>query len=172
MSSERMTKKVILTTLLGLTVLAIVFFLTRRTTARDTFEFFYELRVPKTAKFEPDTSFDLVTDSGASGTRLHLTTRREEGDSVIFADSSLVFAGDKRRAMVMRTDGQPSQVFQLALPGSPKPADWTKWQRPDYTEKTEAWWTFMHDSKKHDRSTNVPPDSFELRFKITEWKSP
>jgi len=167
-------KKVITTTLLGLAIFAIAMLVlcVSTATARDAFEFFYELRVPKTAKFEPNTSFDLVTDSGASGTRLHLTTRREEGDSVIFADSSLVFADDKRRAMVIRTDGQPSQVFRLALPRSPKPADWTKWQRPDYTEKSDAWWTFMHDSKKHDRSTNVPPDSFELRFKITEWKSP
>ena len=138
--------------------------------AGDGYKFSYELRVPKNAKFEPLTRFDLVTDSGSSGTRLHLTKRREEGEWVIFADSELVFEDEKRRAMIVSTDGQASQVFRLTLPSRLKPVDWTKWQRPDYTEKTDAGWTFMHDSKKHDRSTNSPPGSFELRFKITESK--
>jgi hypothetical protein len=136
--------------------------------ARDTFNFFYELRAPKTLKFDPLTSFDVVTEDSASGTRLQLTKRREDQDFVVFADSCLIFDGQKRRAMVVTIAGQPSQVFCLTTPRSPKPVDWTKWQRPDYTEQTDATWTFMHDLKKHDRSTNVPPDSFELRFKITE----
>ena len=140
--------------------------------ARDAFQFLYELRVPKTARVEPLTSFDVVTDSDSSGTRLRLTKRREEGAFIVFADSCLLFAGDKRRAMVVKTDGEPSQVFRLPLALKPELADWTKWQRPDYTEKTDASWTFMHDLKKHDRSTNVPPDCFELRFKVTEWSSP
>ena len=153
-------------------ILCLVFVLcVSATPARDAFELFYELRVPKTAKFEPLTRFDVVTESGSSGTRLRLTKRRDEGDLVVFAESCLVFDGDKRRAMVVKTDGQPAQVFRLAIPRRPKPADWTMWRRPDYTERTDAWWTFMHDLKKHDRSTNVPPDSFELRFKITEWES-
>jgi hypothetical protein len=136
--------------------------------AGDTFKLFYELRAPKTLKFDPLTSFDVITEEDASGTRLRLTKRSEEGGFVVFADSCLIFDGHKRRAMVVKIDGQPSQVFRLTIPGTPKPADWTKWQRPDYLEKTDAMWTFMHDLKKHDRSTNVPPDSFELRFRITE----
>lgn len=140
--------------------------------AGDTHELFYELRAPKNLKFDPLTSFDVVTDDSASGTRLRLTKRRDEGDFVVFADSCLISDGSKRTAMVVATDGQPSQVFRLAIPPKPKPVDWTKWQRPDYTEKSNAMWTFMHAAKKHDRSTNVPPDCFELRFKIAEWKSP
>jgi len=50
--------------------------------ARDAFQFLYELRVPKTARVEPLTSFDVVTDSDSSGTRLRLTKRREEGASL------------------------------------------------------------------------------------------
>ena len=138
--------------------------------ASDAHKFFYELRAPKTLKFDPKTSFDLVTDEDASGTRLRLTQRREEGNFVVFADSCLLFDGNKRRAMIVKTDGEPSQVFRLTIPRSPEPVDWTKWQRPDYIEKTDAAWTFMHDAKKHDRSTNVPPNSFELRFKVI--KSP
>ncbi len=138
--------------------------------ADDTAKFLYELRAPKTLKFDPLTSFELVTEEDASGTRLRLTKRREEGDFVVFADSCLIFEGHTRRAMIVTVAGQPSQVFRLTIPSTPKPADWTKWQRPDYTEKSDAMWTFMHDLKKHDRSTNVPPNAFELRFKITEHK--
>ena len=138
--------------------------------AADTFKLFYELRAPKTLKFDPMTSFDVVTEDSASGTRLRLTKRREEGDFVVFAESCLIFDGQNRRAMVAQIARQPSQVFRLTIPSTPKPVDWTKWQRPDYIEKTDAMWTFMHDLKKHDRSTNVPPGSFELRFRITEWK--
>ena len=101
-------------------------------------------------------------------TRLRLTKRSEEGDFVVFADSCLIFDGHKRRAMVVTITGQPSQVFRLTIPGTPTPADWTKWQRPDYLEKSDAMWTFMHDLKKHDRSTNVPSDSFELRFDVAD----
>lgn len=133
---------------------------------------FYELRVPKTARFDPETSFDFVTDSSAAGTPLRLTQRREDGDYVIFADSCLIFAGERRRAMVVRTDGQRSQVFRLPVPRTPKPADWTNWQRPASTGGTEAVWTFMDDSKQNDRSTNAPTDCFELRFKIAEGDSP
>ena len=137
--------------------------------AGDAFTFFYELRAPKKLKFDPLVSFDVVTEDSASGTRLRLTKRSEEGDFVVFADSCLIFDGHERWAMVVKIAGQPSQVFRLTIPSKPKAVDWTKWQRPDYTEKTDAMWTFMRDLKKHDRSTNIPPDSFELRFKITEW---
>src|SRR5436190_14490323 len=129
--------------------------------AGDTFKLFYEFRAPKTLKVDPLTSFDVVSENTASGTRLRHTKRGEEGDLVVYSDSCLIFDGHKRRAMVAKNPGQPSQVFRLTIPGTPKPVDWTKWRRPDYTEKTDALWTFMHDLKKHDRSTNVPPDSFE-----------
>jgi len=136
--------------------------------AEVTCELLYELRVPKTVKIDQSTRFYLATDVGCSKSALLGAKRREEGDLVIFSESELVFDSERRRAVIVNTDGQPWQVFRLKIPHRPKPADWTAWQRPDYVEKTDAAWTFMHDLKEHDRSTNVPPDSFELRFKITE----
>jgi len=140
--------------------------------AGDTYEFFYELRVPKTVKIDASTRFYLATDSGCSKFGALGRKPREEGEFVIFAESGLLFDHDRRRAVIVGTDGQPSQVFRLKMPRRPKPADWTGWQRPDYVEKTDAAWTFMHNLKEHDRSTNVPPNSFELRFKLAEWKAP
>jgi hypothetical protein len=142
------------------------------TLSSDSYQLFYELRAPKALKFEPLTRFDVVTDQSVEGTRLRLTKRRDEGDFVIFSFSCLIFAGESRRAMIVHTDGQPSQVFRLKITRKPWPADWSNWQQPDYIEKTDAVWTFMHDLKEHDRSTNIPPNCFELRFKITKWNSP
>lgn len=139
------------------------------TLSSDAYQLFYELRAPKTLKFEPLTSVDVVTDLSASGTRLRLMKRSEEGDFVIFSDSCLIFTGERRRAMIVHTDGQPSQVFRLNITRKPWPTDWSNWQQPDYIEKTHAMLTFMHDLKNHDRSTNIPPDCFELRFKIAKW---
>jgi hypothetical protein len=138
--------------------------------AGDAHKFFYELRAPKTSKFDPLTRVDLVADQSAVGTLLRLTKRREDGNFIIFYDSCLIFNGEERRAMVVTTKGQPSQVFRLTIPSSAKPAGWSKWQRPDYTENSDVIWTFVHDTKDHDRSTNIPPNCFEFRFRITEYK--
>ena len=138
--------------------------------AGDAHKLIYELRAPKTLKFDPLTRVDLVRDQSAEGTLLRLTKQREDGNFVIFSDSCLIFNGEQRRAMVVTTKGQPSQVFRLTIPGSTKPAGWSKWQRPDYTETSDAMWTLVHDTKDHNRSTNIPPNSFEFRFRITDYK--
>ena len=141
--------------------------------AADTHELFYELRVRKSLKLDGLTKFDMVTDHSASGTRLRGTKQREEGEFIVYSHSCLVEAGERRRAMIVAPDsGSPSQVFRLTVPRRPKPTDWTKWQRPDYIEKSDAFLTFMHDLKKHDRSTNLPPDCLELRYRVAEWRLP
>jgi hypothetical protein len=138
----------------------------------DTYFFYYELRAPKSLKFEGLTRFDVVSENSSESFQLWSITNefycRVDGDFVVFTNSAIISSGEKRRGLVVTTDGKPMQVFRLTIPRNPKPIDWTKWQRPDYTETTDAVWTFMHDLKGNDRSTNIPPDSFELRFKIAK----
>lgn len=145
-----------------------------RAFAADTHQLFYEVRAPKNLKLDGLTAIDLVTDSSMSGTRLKFMKLREEDGFNVYAHSCLLHRGERRRAMVVRPDRgpEPSQVFVLTIPRAVKPADWSKWQRPDYIEKSDASWTFMHDLKKHDRSTNIPPSCLEIRYRITEWKFP
>ena len=138
--------------------------------AEDAHNFVFELRAPKTLKTDPLTAFDLTTEDSASGTRLRFTKRREEGEFQVFQHSFLIFS-ERRRAMVVRADGQPSQVFVLLIPRKPKSADWSQWARPTYTAKGDAGWDFMHDQNKQSRSTNAPADCFELRYKIEAWKA-
>jgi hypothetical protein len=140
--------------------------------AADTHKLSYEIRAPKSIKLDGLTAFDVVTDQGISGTRLRLTKHREEDGFNVYADSCLLDHAERRRAIVVRSDSgpEPNQVFVLTIPRTPKPADWSKWQGPDYVEKSDAAWSFMHDLKKHDRSTNIPPNCLEVRYKVTEWK--
>ena len=140
--------------------------------AADTHKLSYEIRAPKSVTLDGLTAFDLVTDQGSSGTRLRLTKHREEDGFNVYSDSCLVDSSEDRRAIVVtfENEKEPKQVFVLKIPRIPKPTDWTKWQRPDYLEKSNAGWTFMHNLTKHDRSTNIPANALEVRYKITEWK--
>ena|SRR5688572_10433921 len=149
-----------------------VVFLAVSAIAADTHKLSYEIRAPKSVNLDGSTAFDLVTEHGMSGTRLRLTRHRVEDGFHIYAESCLIDGSERRRAIVVRPESEqePRQVFVLTIPRTPKPADWTKWQRPDYLEKSDATWSFMHDLKKHDRSTNIPPNCLEVRYKVTEWK--
>ncbi|HMJ89070.1 MAG TPA: hypothetical protein VK530_04605 [Candidatus Acidoferrum sp.] len=153
-----------------LQLLAVAFFAAQSSGA-DTHEFFYEVRVAKSLTLDASTAIELVTDQGSSGTRLKFMKQREEDGFNVYAQSTLLHRGQRRRALVVDLDNgtKPSQVFVLTIPRTPTPSDWSKWRSPDYIEKSDASWSFMHDLKKHDRSTNVPPDSLEIRYRITEW---
>lgn len=133
----------------------------------ETHKLYFELRVPRTLKFDPETRLNLVTDVIWSGTSLHLTERRDEGEFVVFAHSFLVSDYEKKRAIIVSPTGQPSQIFILSIPRRAKPIDWTEWQRPTYTDKAYVEKRFLDGAKDYD--TNIPSDCFELRFQITNW---
>jgi uncharacterized protein len=138
---------------------------------RESFKLLFELRVPKAVKLDPLTRIEVVTDEGSYGTRLNLIKQKEVEGYVIMADSTLIFS-EERRAVVVKPDKQFAQVFRLTIPQLPMSAGWVQWQRPNYIEMTDASWTFMHGLKSFDRSTNIPPDSFELRYKIEKSAEP
>src|SRR5262249_3934143 len=101
--------------------------------AADTHELFYEIRAPKSVKLDELTAFDVVTDQGSESTRLRLTKHREEEGFNVYADSCLLFSGERRRAVIVRpySGPEPHQVFVLTIPRAPKPADWGPWKRPN-----------------------------------------
>jgi hypothetical protein len=129
------------------------------------YEFTYELRVPTNVFVEPLTKISVVTEQHMSGTNARLTKQRREGIHLVLQGSTLLYA-EKRRAVVVQPEKQSAQVFTLVLPTELTPADWSNWRKPDYVELSDAHWTFMHDIKDAKRSTNVPPGSFEMRYKI------
>ena len=135
----------------------------------------YELRVTKTANFEPMTAFDLVSESTASGTRLKFTNRHDEGGFAIFSDEFLLFGGESRWALVVQTTGQDAQVFILPIPRNPLLLSRMDKLADDLIIQSQLMLfgrSTRNHTKDHSRSKNLSSDNFELRFKLTEWKRP
>jgi hypothetical protein len=122
---------------------------------------------------DPMTRVDVVTEHGFSSTPVQFMTRQQVSGFTVVGDSALIFEGERRRAVIVTfADGRPSQVFRLPVSSTPKPADWTTWQMPDYVEtidaKLDARLTFMYGRPSARRSTELPRDCFQLRYRITK----
>ena len=104
------------------------------------------------------------TDQGAKGVPLSLMKQREDGEYRVF-QQSFELKNDPARAIIVAPWNQIDQVFLLSLPHKLKQSDWTNWQHPNYVE-TNADSNFRFAYIPPDRSTNIPPNSFELRYKV------
>jgi len=140
------------------------------------YPFIFEVRIPKGALTDLKTEISLVTHDGEDRTILSACKRSEEGAFFVFQRDFLIFTEDKpQRGFIVTLFPAPAdalqrtraQVFRLSIPKTPKPSDWSQWQRPNYVEIGDAGRTFSYpDSKVAGRSTNVPPVCFEMRYKI------
>jgi len=129
----------------------------------------FEVRIPKTAN--PDiktTRVVLVAHHERNMAFLWTCKEREEDGFLVFQKEFLMIPEDKpQRGLIVRAFPAASQVFRLSIPGTPKPQDWSQWQRPNYVELGDAVATFfLPDSQATGRATNVPPVCFEVRYKI------
>jgi hypothetical protein len=153
-------------------ILQIVAFLVFASTAiaADKSVLFVEIRCPKGIEIGSTNDvysgfFVFATDFKISGTPFNLSKQREDGEFKVFEHSYNLLSRDHRRAIIVIPWNHEDQVFQLPVPRKLKPIDWTNWQRANYVE-TNAISNFRFDYKPADRSTNIPPNSFELRYKI------
>ena len=135
------------------------------------YEISCELRVSASVQIEPLTRFSLTTDTDRSGGTLEKAARRKiENQSVIFSTASLLNAHKEQRVFYVQRPNGPYQVFHLPA-DPPQPTDWTQWRSPDWVEKRENDWHILADSQNHERSAKVPPDCFELRYRIDKFES-
>jgi hypothetical protein len=133
------------------------------------YPFTFEVRIPKTAN--PDISATrvvFVAHHEKNVVYWRFGKQREEAGFLVFQKEFLLFSEDKpQRGLIIRALPAASQVFRLSIPETPKPQDWSQWQRPSYVEAGDAVETFfLPDGQAPDRSTNVPPVCFEVRYKI------
>lgn len=127
-----------------------------------------ELRMRKTVVFDDRRAVEFVTSDGVTSTPIRSLKRREEQNVAILSASFSTF-GESRHAVMVRTAAAaPTQVFQL--PANLKPSDWSAWTKPNYVETSDAPWTFMQDYKNAERTTVLPPDCFEVRYKVEHAK--
>ncbi len=135
-----------------------------------------EVRIQKSVNPDPKTTrFSLVSASTEDGHYLwgyNQKEQKEEDGFLIFQPDQFVLTSERdgNRAVVIQDQSysKPAQVFRLSLPGSPKPKDWSPWQRPDFLARGDVGWSLIYKQKITGFSTNVPPDSFELRYKIVK----
>jgi len=131
-----------------------------------------QLRVPKSASPNPKTTrVDVATSTREDGHFLwgyNQKVQKEDGRFLIFEpDEFLLFEEpDKRRALLIDDNATLVQVFLLSVPQKPKVGDWSQWQRPNFLASGDVGWAFIYKQKIQRVVTNIPPDSFELRYKI------
>ena len=127
-----------------------------------------EVRCPKAIETKSETGVYSVlhfrTDHTIEGTPLSLTMQREDGDFRVFLHSYKLNT-ERARAVIVKPWNQIDQVFLFSLPLKLKESNWTNWQHPDYVEKN-AVSNFRFAYIPPDRSTNIPPNSFEMRYRV------
>ena len=130
-----------------------------------------EIRSPKSLEFDANTDLEFVTDKTAKGDFLSQIKQQDDDEYRYFQQSYRLSAKELRRAIIIFTHSapknQPQQVFLLPIPAKAKSADWTNWRYANYLE-TNAVSNFIlnFDYMPPDRSTNIPPNYYELRYKI------
>ena len=131
-----------------------------------------QLRVPKSVSPNPKTTrIDLATSTGEDGHFLwgyNQKVQKEDGRFLIFEPDDFVLdtEPDSRRAVIIDDFSTPNQVFRIPLSRKPKVQDWSQWQRPDFLATGDVGWAFIYKRKIQGVITNIPPDSFELRYKV------
>jgi hypothetical protein len=129
---------------------------------------YVEIRCPKAIEIKSNTGvysgLNFRTDHTTEGTPLSLTKQREDGDFRVF-QQSYKLKSERARAVIVTPWNQIDQVFVLSLPLKLKQSDWTNWQHADYVE-TNAVSNFRFAYIPPDRSTNIPPNSFEMRYRV------
>ena len=130
-----------------------------------------EIRLPNTVQYADATYMTFCTDNtyDIDVDALSSMNQRQDGDFKVFKNSFDLYSGHQRHAIIIHPNGkmrnQPDQVFLLSVPRIPKPMGWTNWQHPNYVE-TNAASHLGFNYIPLDRSTNAPPNSFELRYSI------
>jgi hypothetical protein len=130
-----------------------------------------EIRASKTSEFEQATFF-FVGERTAQANPLRSAAKAEEGTTNIFQETvvlSTVYSEHLYAVIISPEGGRKgiSQVFRLPISQTSIASNWSQWQRPDYVENArDAMSNFMDDQKSPDRSTNIPPSCFEIRYKV------
>jgi len=134
--------------------------------------FICQLRVVKSVSQNPKTTrVDLATSTGEDGHFLwgyNQKVQKEDGKFLIFEPDEFVLdtEPDNRRALIIDDFSTPQQVFRLTLPREPKMQEWSLWQHPDFLARGDVGWAFIYNQKIQGVITNIPADSFELRYRV------
>lgn len=133
------------------------------------YELTYEVRRSLSHPIPFDGNLEAVTQHAINGSHLKAAKRRVTDGYTVLEHGGLIYE-DLRRAVVIKPAGEPAQVFVLAIPFMPKPADWSEWRKPDYADITPVpELHFMHGGRPKTDMVPVPENYFEMRYKLNRW---
>ena len=131
----------------------------------------YEVRRSQSHPIPLNGNLVAVDARSIGGHHLSSVKRANAGDYTVLEGRTLTYEG-RRRAVVIKPAGEPSQVFVLPIPFMPKNSDWSEWRKPDYADATPAPdLRFLHEGRPKTDILPVPANFFEMRFKLHLWDS-
>ena len=152
-------------------LLTLLFGISSSAFAVDSMVLHIEIRTQNMSVLGTNTEVEFVTDTTSAVDWLNVFKQKEEFGFRIYQKSYNLFAREKRRAILVYTysksSTEPELVFLLPIPRKAKPTDWTGWLHANYVERGDAGWNFINGINSVDRSTNIAPNSYELRYKVT-----
>lgn len=127
-----------------------------------TFKLVYQIRFADKIKVPDNFEIHLVTDKSISSSPYEKATIGKE--SLIEQIDNIYW--DRWRYILVEYDRKYSHGFELDIPTKPEVRGWTEWMKPDFvTKDTKAEFNLCY-GKSIDKSSDVPTDAVEMRFKV------
>lgn len=125
-----------------------------------------QVRSPASVSVDPATQLAFRRERTIDGILISATDSSLTNDFHVFRHSFEWRPDDQPKALVVYLSrASTNQVFFLSIPLNAQAWDWTNWRYPDYLE-TNAVSNLRFNYVPPDRTTNVPPNSFQLRYRI------
>jgi hypothetical protein len=125
-----------------------------------------QLRAPASVPVDPATQLAFRREHTIDGILISATDSSLTNDFHVFRHSFEWRSDDQPKALVVYLSRTSTdQVFLLSIALNAQAGDWTNWRYPDYLE-TNAVSNLRFNYVPPDRKTNVPPNSFQLRYRI------
>jgi hypothetical protein len=140
----------------------------------EAYEFEYEIRSPVEKPQNVPLGVSICTQGelgSISGQSFEIANARtDSGRKVYGPRQELLYAGNRRYGLVLRTDNNDYKylIFLLPIASRIKDPDWTEWAQPDYDDSVDAQdASFKFIYGRETRSSAVPSGmAFELRFRM------
>ena len=128
----------------------------------------FQLKLPVTESVAPGLRMAFHHQHSIGFERLPAASTNQDAHSYLFQKAFDLDITDPPKGLVVyRNRGSNDQVFLLWIPINSKAGDWTNWRYPNYAE-TNASSNLSNDYVPPERTTNIPPNSFQMRYRLVD----
>jgi hypothetical protein len=132
----------------------------------------FELLVPKSTNLSSRTKIFLLTDGAICGTNLKALKRKTDHACTIYSGSLNTYSGTKRY-FIVHPPNETAQVFILVTSTTPDGLDWIPCPKPDFIDRSDdPAWSLNNGINDDQRSRDLPPVIFKLRYNVVQVEFP